>query len=469
MKRATDEFIDEASWLHLERAQGETLRAGLGRTIREAIREGSLRQGARLPSSRRLAEHLGVSRGVTSDVYAQLSAQGYIVVSDRSAPLVADLAPAARPGLVEPAPEPKPPEIDLSTWAPDTTLFPTREWLNAIAKTLRTLPSRSLDYGDPRGERALRATLSDHLGRTRGVIADPELIVVVQGARQAMDIVIRILALRGKRRIAVEDPSQTIPREQMKVVGIEPVGCPVDDEGPVLADDLDAAAIVVTPAHQFPTGVVMSGERRRRLLAWSRSAGAVVIEDDYDAEFRYDREPVRALQGLDPDRVAYTGSVAKTFAPALRLGWLVVPADLADEAAEMKRILDSCSPRVDQLVLARLIESGDWDRHIRRVRAVYRARRDRVTEALARHLPGLEVGGVTAGLHVTVRFPPELDDVAVARSARELGVEVLPLSSFALGPAPGGLLIGYGHTHETAIDRAVRRVARAVAAVQQTG
>jgi GntR family transcriptional regulator/MocR family aminotransferase len=466
MKRATEELIDEASWLRLDRVSGETLRAGLGRAIREAIREGSLRPGVRLPSSRRLAEHLGVSRGVTSDVYAQLSAQGYIVVADRSAPVVADVGTGAGPGAAEPAPEPRAPEIDLSTWAPDTTLFPTRDWLNAVAKTLRSLPSRSLDYGDPRGETVLRSVLSDHLGRTRGVIADPERIIVVQGARQAMDIVIRILAVRGERRIAVEDPSQTIPRDQMRIVGIEPVGCPLDDHGPVLPAGLDAAALIVTPAHQFPTGVVMSGERRRAVLAWARQAGAVVIEDDYDAEFRYDREPVRALQGLDPERVAYTGSVAKTFAPALRLGWLVIPSDLADAAAEMKRLLDSCSPRVDQLVLARLIESGDWDRHIRRVRAVYRARRDRVTEALGRHLPGFEVSGVTAGLHVTVRFPVGLDDQAVAASARALGVEVLPLSEFAVEPAPaGGLLIGYGHTHETAIDRAVRRVAKAIASV----
>jgi GntR family transcriptional regulator / MocR family aminotransferase len=463
MTRATETVSDEASWLRLDRAPGETLRAGLGRTIREAIREGSLRPGAHLPASRRLAEQLGVSRGVTSDVYAQLAAQGYIVVSERSAPVVADIAAASQAAGPPPA-QPRPPAIDLSTWSPDTTLFPTRDWLNVVTRTIRTLPSRALDYGDPRGEQALRVTLADHLGRTRGVIADPERIVIVQGARQATDLLIRVLAVRGERRIATEDPSQTIPRDQMLVAGIEPVGCPVDEHG-VIVGNTDAAALLVTPAHQFPTGVVMSGERRREVLAWAREGDRLVIEDDYDAEFRFDREPVRAVQGLDPERVAYIGTISKTLAPAFRLGWLVAPGSLIEEAGSMKQLMDAHSPRVDQLALAELIARGDWDRHIRRVRGVYRARRDQLTESLARRLPGLEVSGVTAGLHVTVRFPPGIDDRAVAAEARRLGVEVIPLSSLALEPsAAGGILIGYGHTHETAVDPAVELVARAVAA-----
>jgi GntR family transcriptional regulator/MocR family aminotransferase len=462
MARATITGFDEASWLRLDRAPGETLRAALERTVRDAIRGGALRVGVRLPSSRRLAAHFGISRGVASDVYAQLEAQGFIVMHPRSAPRVAAIA---RPGSRAPRGEQhasRSLRFDLTPTTPDVTLFPVRQWLAALKHAAAHAPVRALDYGDPRGDAGLRETLADHLGRVRGVIAEPAQIVIVQGTAQGLDILLRVLARRGRRRVAVEDPSLTGQHDRIQAAGLDVVGRPVDDEG-IVVDDVDVDAALVTPAHQFPTGVVLSGDRRRTLLSWARDRPRLVLEDDYDAEFRYDREPVRALQGLDPERVAYLGTVSKTLAPALRLGWLVAPPDLAEDAARTKLLLDFCSPVLDQLALRRLIEAGDYDRHIRRARTIYRARRDRVTAALAEQLPGLQVEGVAAGLHVLLRLPPGLDDELVAKEAARDGVLVEPLSRFALERrAASGLVIGYGRVHETAVEPAVTALADAI-------
>jgi GntR family transcriptional regulator / MocR family aminotransferase len=239
------------------------------------------------------------------------------------------------------------------------------------------------------------------------------------------------------------------------------VGCTVDGDG-IDIGAVDADAVVVTPAHQFPTGVVLSGERRRALLAWARERPRLVIEDDYDAEFRYDREPVRALQGLDPERVAYVGTASKTLAPALRLGWVVAPPELASEAARTKRLLDFCSPVLEQLALKRLIDSGEYDRHVRRVRGIYRRRRDRLITALAEHLPELGVKGIAAGLHVLLQLPSELDDASVAAEAAHDGIRVEPLSRFVLDRPASGLVIGYGRVHETALEPAIAGLVAAI-------
>jgi GntR family transcriptional regulator/MocR family aminotransferase len=462
MARATTTSVDEASWLGLDAAPGETLRAALERTLRDAIREGALRPGARLPSSRRLAAEVGVSRGVASDAYAQLEAQGFVVMAARRAPSVATVAPsvAHRPRSDDgPA---RPWHFDLTPTTPDVTLFPMRQWLAALRHAARGAPARALDYGDPRGDAGLRETLADHLGRTRGVVADPEQIIVVQGTAQGLDLVLRLLRDRGARRVAVEDPSLSGQQRRIEALDLEVVGRAVDDQG-IVVGDLEADAIVVTPSHQFPTGVVLSGERRRALLSWARERRGLVVEDDYDAEFRYDREPVRALQGLDPDRVAYLGTVSKTLAPALRLGWLVAPQELAEEAAQTKSFLDFCSPVLEQLALRHLIDAGEYDRHVRRVRAIYRARRDRLVAALAEQLPELRVEGVAAGLHVLVRLPPGVDDERVATDAAREGIYVEPLSRFAVGGgASSGLVVGYGRVHETALEPAVVALAAVV-------
>jgi GntR family transcriptional regulator / MocR family aminotransferase len=455
--------FEEARWLHFDRGEGETLHAALERSLREAMRSGALRQGVRLPSSRALAAQLGVSRGVTSDVYEQLAAQGLLISRVKAAPVVAGVARSPAPATSREVA--RPPRIDLTPTTPDLALFPARRWAAALLDTVRTSPVAAYDYGAPRGERELREALADHLGSTRGVVADPERMVVVSGAAQGIDLLARVLSGRHAQTVAVEDPSLDSQPRRIRLSGLEAVGQPVDGDGFVV-DGLNADAALVTPAHQFPTGAVLSGVRRRELLSWARSRDALVIEDDYDAEFRYDREAVRALQGLDPDRVVYLGTASKTLAPALRLGWLVLPHWLADESERIKHLLDVSSPVIDQRALARFLRSGEYNRHVRRMRVVYRRRRDALLGAIAEHLPDLTVQGVAAGIHVLLRLPAQIDDEAVAAMAEGDGVRVTPLSRFGISrPAGPGLVLGYGRVTEMALDEAVRTLAGAITRV----
>ena len=451
--------VDEARWLSLEPRRGETLRAGLERELRDAILAGAFREGVRLPGSRVLAHALGVSRGVVSDAYGQLEAQGFLVTRARAAPVVAASPSRAEEAPRQPEPAPAPPRYDLTPTTPDVTQFPLNRWLAAAQAAARRSGAVALDYREPRGERVLREALADHLGRTRGVTADPGQIVVVQGTAQGVDLLLRILRTRGASSLAVEDPSHTTQHERARAHAFDLRPQPVDGDGMVVAG-LDADAVLVTPAHQFPTGSVLSGERRRQLLAWSETTGGLIVEDDYDAEFRYDREPVRALQGLAPGRVVQLGTVSKTLAPALRLGWIVAPAELADEAARAKRLLDDFSPALDQLALAEFLSRGHYDRHLRRARGVYRRRRDALLAALARQLPELAVEGVAAGVHLLLRLPDGVSDEAIATDAEGARICVPPLSAFRLTPSgEGGLVIGYGRLHETAVDPAARALA----------
>ena len=462
MNRPTEAAVDEPSTWALERLPGETLRAGLERTLRDAIREGSLRAGVELPASRRLAAQLGVSRGVVRDAYAELEAQGYLQVTTRRAPLVAAV-PGRQPKPAPPqSPAPPPIRFDMTATTPDVTLFPRKLWSAALVAAVRDAPATELDYADPRGTSVLRERLADELGRTRGVICDPSQVIIVQGAAQGIDLTLRALRHRGASRVAVEDPSLDRHHRQIAHAGLRLVGQPVDGDG-LIVDGLDADAVIVSPAHQFPTGVVLSGARRRELIAWSQTGGGFVIEDDYDAEFRYDREPVRAVQGLHPGGVVYVGTTSKTLAPALRLGWLVVPAPLAIDLADLKGLVDNFSPTLEQFAMADMIQRGHYQRHIRRARAIYRARRDRLVTALAEHFPELTVSGVAAGLGVTLNLPAAIDDRELERSALGAGIRVEALSRYAIQDhGHRGLVIGYGRMHETALAPAVRALSELV-------
>lgn len=439
------------------------LRRNLQHALRTAIQDGRLPAGTRLPSSRRLADDLRVSRGVVADTYDQLAAECYIDVEPRRAPIVARLARPARASRPVERPQPRY-RYDFVATTPDVELFPRRAWLRSTERALRTATNAALDYSDHRGRVELRVALAEYLARVRGVRIGPERIVVTQGFTQALDLACRVLAGRGARSIWFESPSLADEWETVagSTLGVRPV--PVDAQG-VQTEHLPkvrGAAIVVTPAHQFPTGAVLAPERRHALVDWAHRYDGLVIEDDYDAEFRYDRAAVGAVQGLDPERVVHIGTASKTLAPALRLGWMSLPDRLVDEVRQAKAAADSGSPALDQLAFADFLARGDYDRHVAGVRQLYRERRDRLMMALAEHLPEVRVEGAAAGLHVLLRLP-DGNDVAIAATAAERGMRVRPLSPMSsLGPPACGLVLGYGRLAPERIGEAVAELAELV-------
>jgi GntR family transcriptional regulator/MocR family aminotransferase len=452
--------------VELDRAARRPLRAQLEDALREAVRSGRLPAQARLPASRAMASDLGVSRRLVVDAYAQLLAEGYLVARRGAGTYVPEAAASA----VLPAAEraARSPRYDFFPGYPDLASFPRRAWLRAMRETLALAPDSSFGYPDARGAPELRRALAAHLRRVRGVVADPQRIVVCSGTAQALVLLAR--ALEGPH-VAMEDPGLPPHRTIMRAHGARVSPLAVDAQGARVQDvrDLERArgpidAVFVTPAHQSPLGVALAPERRAALLDWARTTQGFVIEDDYDAEFRYDRAPLAALQGLAPDRVIYLGTASKSLAPALRLGWLVLPSELVERVAEQRNLADHGAPVLEQLTLARLIERGSYDRHLRQARRSYRTRRDALVDAVACHLPDASVTGLAAGLHAVVRLGCEIDGRALARAAHARSVAVYLLGYSYLRPRPldDGLVLGYANLSEASIEEGIRRLASAV-------
>lgn len=374
----------------------------LAAQLREAIRGGSLAAGVRLPSTRTLAADLGVSRGTVVGVYEQLSAEGYLASRRGSGTRVADGATVQAARSTHPRPSP----IRHNPGLPDTGLFPRRDWLRAYRRMLETLPDVDLRYGHPQGYEPLRVELATYLGRVRGLRAGADDILIVSGLAQGFALLARILPSHGIDAIAVEEPGSTGVRDQLRTWGVETPPVRVDDHG-LVVEDLErsgARAVLVTPAHHYPTGVVLAPERRLELLEWVRAArGRFVIEDDYDAEFRYDSNPIGSIQPLDPERVVSGSSISKTLAPGLRLGWLVLPPPLIDSAIELKAAFDLGTQVLSQATFAELLRSGRFDRHLRHSRARYRRHRAYLADRLAAEVPSLDVSGLDAGLSLCIR------------------------------------------------------------------
>ncbi|WNV74339.1 PLP-dependent aminotransferase family protein [Geodermatophilus sp. DSM 44513] len=460
--------------LHRRAAPRGGLTAWLVAEVRGAVAEGRLAAGAVLPPTRTLAQDLGVSRGVVVEAYRRLADEGLVVsrvgagtvvVGSVTGPPPAPVVAPAATGPLLPARTPAGVDVDLSPGVPDLAAFPRAAWLRAERAVLATAGAADLGYGDPRGSARLRTELAARLARTRGLRVDAGQVVVVSGVAQSLALVAQVLRARGAATVAMEDPGSRGARDQLAHWGLEVLPVPVDDDGLRVAElaATPARAAVLTPAHQFPTGVVLAPHRRRELLAWARAADGLVVEDDYDAEHRYDRAPVPALQASAPEHVVHTGSTSKTLAPGMRLGWLVPPPALHADLVAAKHASDLGSPVLPQLVLAELLAGGAHDRHLRLVRTRQRARRDAVVAALARHLPSARVEGAAAGLHLLVTFPDGgPDDVELAARAREAGVLVHPLSWHRRLPGPPGLVLGYAAHTPDRLTEAVARLGRAV-------
>ncbi|WP_127501516.1 PLP-dependent aminotransferase family protein [Actinoplanes solisilvae] len=448
--------------LRPDEAPAKGLTGWLADGLREAVANGRLAPGEKLPPTRQLAAELQVSRGVVVDAYQRLIDEGLAAARTGAGtsiiahPHVRD-APSDRRRSLETLRLPLPPAegLDLSPGIPDLSAFPRTAWLRAERAVLNEITASDLGYGDPGGTPKLRAELAGWLARTRGVRAEPDDVIVVGGVAQALALLAQTLHASGTTAVAVEDPGSRGARDQLEHWGVRPEPVPVDAEG-LVVDALTQPAAVLTPAHQFPTGVVLSPARRRALLAWA-AAGGLIIEDDYDAEHRYDRAPVAALQGSAPDHVAYAGSVSKSLAPGMRLGWLIAPRRMQPALLTAKHDSDLGNPALPQLVLARLLATGDYERHLRNVRTRQRRRRDALLEGLRRHLPQARVTGVAAGLHFLIMLDGDEPDTALAQRAAAYGVVVHPLSWHRMEPGPPGLVLGYAaHPPDRLAEAAVR-------------
>jgi GntR family transcriptional regulator / MocR family aminotransferase len=448
--------------VELRRDDAAPLHRQLEQELRGAIRTGRLLAESALPSTRALAEQLDVSRGVVVEAYEQLVAEGYLTSQPGGTTRVC--ARVAEPSVAAAARTSKPaPRIDFGYGRPDVTQFPRQDWLRSLRRVLNEAPSERLAYLDDRGAPELREALASYLNRVRGTSAAAERIVICNGFAQALGLVTQVLKANGATSVAVENPGQRDAIRAARLNGLEVVPISVDDAG-IVVDELvraDPDAVILTPAHHFPTGAVLSAERRAALVAWATAHDRLILEDDYDAEYRYDREPIGAVQGLAPEQVLYAGSASKTLAPGLRLGWLIVPSRLVDQVAVTKEATDRGSASLEQLAFADFLSRGDFDRHLRRMRPIYRARRDALLAALRRHLPELRPVGASAGLHVLAWLPPGIDEAALVERAGEAGVAVDGVSPYrSAGPdGAAGLLFGYGTVTEGAIEEGVWLIA----------
>ncbi|MFB7932349.1 PLP-dependent aminotransferase family protein [Streptomyces sp. NPDC056039] len=452
--------------LHLELSGPGGRRTALIRALREAVRDGRLAPGTRLPPYRSLAADLGVARNTVADAYAELVAEGWLTARQGSGTRVAERAEPLRPAARVPKkapPRARGPRHNLLQGTPDISAFPRAAWLASYRRALQQAPNEVFGPGDPAGRTELREALTEYLARARGVRTDPGRIVICSGFAHALRLLFGGGVLRGP--LAVEAYGLGFHREVLAGAGVRTVPLPLDEHGAQVDRLGRERGALLTPAHQFPTGGPLHPARRAAVIDWARARGGLVLEDDYDGEFRYDRRPVGAVQGLDPEHVIHIGSVSKSLSPAVRLGWMVLPERYVGDVLAVKGEREAWVSVLDQLSLADFIVSGSYDRHVRRMRQRYRSRRDRLVAALAEHAPQVEVTGVAAGLHAVLRLPPGTEASAV-KAAAWRGIALDGLGAFRHPDTDmtvsDGLVVGYATPSEHAYGPALEALCGAL-------
>lgn len=482
--------------LALQREGSLSLQDQIVAFFRDAVLRGALKPGARLPSSRQLAADLGVARITAVEAFDRLAAEGYFetrrgvgrfvahTVTDAYLSTLPPRSARARRAVSPDLPKtagrgegverlrtvaPTPDALPLATGVPALEQFPWRDWARISARVYRERPAAALAYGDPQGLPELRSAIADYLGAARGIVCDPDQIVVVSGSQQGIDLTARVVAAPGDA-VWFEEPGYGAARTALAAARLRVVLVPADKEGLNVAAGVaqapEARLALVTPSYHYPLGATLSLARRRALLAWAHATGAWILEDDYYGEYRFAGRPQTPLYALDRhERVLYLGTFSKMLAPGLRIGFLVAPRPLVQRLTELKTATDRYTPGLMQLVLARFIAEGRLAAHVRRMRTLYRDRRAALLAALARHAADvLHVGEPPdAGLHFAVRLKVDVDDVAISRAVRRHGVYAAPLSHYyASAPRMHGFVLGFANTTEADVTPAVRRLARAI-------
>ncbi len=442
-------------------------RAALEHALRSAVRSGRLDVGTTLPSTRALASDLGLSRSTVVAAYEQLTAEGYLRSEHGRATRVARV-PALAPAEPDVNVMGPIPTYDFRPGEPDASSFPRAAWLRSMRRVLSDAPDSAFGYADPRGVVELRAVLADYLGRTRSVLTSPSGVRIYGGFGSALGFVGETLRRRGVTKIAVESPAFPIHVDALRLTGLTTVPISIDRDGIVVdrLDALDVGAVLVTPAHQYPTSVTMSSQRRSELVEWARRTDAWIIEDDYDGEFRYDRRPIGALQGLDPERVVYAGTASKSIGAGMRLGWLVVPDGLQADLFRVTQARAGVSA-IDQLALADFIAGGHLDRHVRQRRLSYQRRNDLLRAMLESEAPWLDVTPAAAGLHLAATIADaNIDESRVLDAADRASVGLLGMRTHhGHSEALPGLAIGFSRPSEHGFGEALDRLADVVRSV----